>query len=173
MNAIDALPLLHHMEWADALVWRGVLALPPSPAVEAAFRDRLIHIHGVQRAFLQLWQKAPVTAIAEVEKLTDLAAVRAWIRPVYAEARATVAALGIADFERPIVVPWSRYYVAEGKEPELASLGETIVQVAMHTTHHRGQLNTLLRSMGVTPALTDFIGWVWQDKPAPDWSSSA
>ena len=173
MNAIDALPLLRHMEWADALVWRGVMSLPPSPAVESAFRDRLTHVHTVQRAFLQLWQKAPVTAIAEAEKLTDLAAVQAWIRPVYAEARATVAALGIADFERPIVVPWSRYYVAEGKEPELPSLAETIVQVATHSTHHRGQLNTLLRSMGVAPANTDFIGWVWQGKPAPDWSLGA
>ena len=173
MNAIDALPLLQHMEWADALVWRGVQALPPSPAVEAAFRDRLVHVHTVQRAFLQLWQKAPVTAIAEAEKLTDLAAVLAWIRPVYAEARATVAALGIADFERPVVVPWSRYYVTEGKEPALPSLGETIVQVAMHTTHHRGQMNTLLRTMGVVPANTDFIGWIWQGKPSPDWSRSA
>jgi uncharacterized damage-inducible protein DinB len=173
VNAADALPLLHHMEWADALVWRGVLGLPQSPAVEAAFRDRLIHVHAVQRAFLQLWHKAPVTAIAEAETLSDLAAVLAWIRPVYAEARATVAALGIADFERPVVVPWSRYYVAEGKEPELATLAETIVQVAAHTTHHRGQLNTLLRSMGITPANTDFIGWVWQGKPAPDWSRSA
>jgi uncharacterized damage-inducible protein DinB len=173
MNALDALPLLRHMEWADALVWRGVLALPPSPAVEAAFRDRLAHVHVVQRAFLQMWQKAPITALAETEKLTDLTALLAWTRPAYAEGQATIAALGIADFERPIVVPWSQYYVAEGRDPALASLAETIVQVTSHTTHHRGQLNTLLRSMGITPSNTDFIAWVWQGKPAPDWSRSA
>jgi len=170
MNAIDALPLLRHMEWADALIWRGVQALPPSSDVDAAFRERLAHIHVVQRAFLQMWQKAPVTAPAEAEKLTDLAAVQAWTRPAYAEGQATIAALGIADFERPIVVPWSQYYMVEGKPPAIPSLAETIVQVASHSTYHRGQVNTLLRSMGVKPSNTDFIAWIWQGKPAPDWS---
>jgi uncharacterized damage-inducible protein DinB len=117
-----------------------------------------------------LWQKAPVTALAEVEKLSDLDAVRAWVRPTYAEGQATIAALGIADFERPIVVPWSQYYVAEDKLPVVASLAETVVQVASHSTYHRGQVNTLLRSMGVTPSNTDFIAWIWRGKPAPDWS---
>ena len=100
------------MEWADALVWRGVLSLPPSPDVEAAFRDRLAHVHVVQRAFLQLWQKAPVTALAEAEKLTDLAGVLGWTRSVYPEGRTTIAALGIADFDRTVAA-YNEHWASE------------------------------------------------------------
>jgi len=34
MRSDDLLPLLRHMEWADALVWRAVLALPTPAAPE-------------------------------------------------------------------------------------------------------------------------------------------
>jgi hypothetical protein len=34
MRSDDLLPLLRHMEWADAPVWRAVLALPAPAAAE-------------------------------------------------------------------------------------------------------------------------------------------
>lgn len=40
----------------------------------------------------------------------------------------------------------------------------------MHTTYHRGQLNTKIRELGGEPPLTDFIYWVGLDKPKADFT---
>ena len=42
---------------------------------------------------------------------------------------------------------------------------ETAPHVAMHTTHHRGQVNARLRELGAEPPLVDYIAWLWQ-RPA-------
>jgi len=39
-------------------------------------------------------------------------------------------------------------------------LGETLVHVANHGTYHRGQVATLLRQLGRTPASTDYLRYL-------------
>ncbi len=48
-------------------------------------------------------------------------------------------------------------------------VGQSAVQVAMHSTHHRGQVAARLRELGVEPPMVDFIVWVWIGKPAAEW----
>ena len=169
MTSDDLLPLLRHMEWADARIWRATLALPSTSNADAAMRELMTHVHLVQRAFLQLWRNAPVTAIADAEGLTDLGGLRSWARPYYEEAQRTVAAMGQTELQREIIPPWARHYVPTGESPAAATLAETVVQVASHTTHHRGQLATRIRTLGGEPPNTDFIGWIWLRKPRPEW----
>lgn len=59
-----------------------------------------------------------------------------------------------------------------GRQIEPTSMAETMVQVSMQSTHHRGQVASHLRGLGITPPLTDFIAWVWLGKAAPEWPSS-
>ena len=56
-----------------------------------------------------------------------------------------------------------------GRAPEPTTFGETMLQVSQHSTYHRGQVNARLRELGIDAPLTDFIAWVWQGKPAPEW----
>jgi hypothetical protein len=42
--------MMQHMEWADACVWRAVLA-HRAAVQDTRLRDLLFHLHGVQRAF--------------------------------------------------------------------------------------------------------------------------
>ena len=51
-----------------------------------------------------------------------------------------------------------------------ATVEESVIQIVLHTAHHRAQLCTRLREPGVEPPLVDFIAWVWQGKPGPVWS---
>ena len=169
MHRDYALTLLRHMEWADSLVWRAVGALA-APHADPALRERLLHVHVVQRAFLQMWAGTPV-ALDDAAALTSLPAVAAWGRPYYAAARALLAGLSEADFARPVPIPWSAEAVGPGRAPADATLAETVVQVATHTAHHRGQLCTQLRALGGEPPLVDFIAWVWLGKPAPAWAA--
>ena len=54
-----------------------------------------------------------------------------------------------------------------GAEP--VRLADTILQVATHTGHHRGQVITRLRALGGDPPLVDFIVWVSAGKPDAIW----
>jgi uncharacterized damage-inducible protein DinB len=52
------------------------------------------------------------------------------------------------------------------------TIGQTATQLALHSSHHRGQINTRLRDAGAEPPLVDFIAWVWWGQPAAAWPAS-
>ena len=47
--------LFRHQTWADAAMWTAVMA-SPAAMIDAAIQDRLVHIHLVQRVYLQGWE---------------------------------------------------------------------------------------------------------------------
>ncbi|HEV2912889.1 MAG TPA: DinB family protein [Pyrinomonadaceae bacterium] len=168
MNTLELLrDLFRHMEWADALVWRAVLS-SEAARMDAVVKGRLHHSHMVQRAFLTEWRGWPHTTNAGSElELADLAE---WGRDYHALASEYLATLAETSLDKPLVVPWARMVARRlGREPSAPSLGETLLQVAAHSTYHRGQINTRLRELGGEPPLTDFIAWVWSGKPSPEW----
>jgi uncharacterized damage-inducible protein DinB len=170
---LDALlELLHHMEWADAAVWRAVLAHPSAPR-DPRLRDLLLHLHGVQRAFLAVWtaQPLPVQAgDAASDLMTAYPAVRSYYKDLYS---------GIASFDettlrRPVVMPGLEPYEQQmGRRFDAPTLGETMLQVASHSSYHRGQVNSRLREIDGEPPLVDYIAWIWFGRPAPEWTATA
>lgn len=160
--------MLRQMEWADAIVWRTVLAHPPA-AEDAKIRELLLHIAIVQHAYLALWKKEPVT-IPEPDAFADRNALRDWVRTVYEPSIAFIAGAGDATLDAPFEAPWAEQFTRLlGREPAAASIAESVVQMTSHSTYHRGQINARLRTLGGSPKLVDFITWVWIAKPAPEW----
>lgn len=159
--------LVRQMEWADALVWRSALALPAAVS-DALVRDRLYHVHTVQWAYLQIWRGDPVE-IPEPSSFDDLGALRAWARGYYRSVPGYLDALEPGDLGREVQFPWAGQLVERWGEVHPATLAQTIVQVASHSTYHRGQVNTRLRELGGEPPLTDFIAWIWRGRPEPEW----
>jgi uncharacterized damage-inducible protein DinB len=169
MRADDLLPLLRHMEWADSLMWRGVLALPPASQADPTLRRRLLHIHLVQRAFLGMWRDAPLTSFPSPEDFPDLPALAAYARPYYGEALGLIGASDDRELAKPQRVPHSEQLAPPGGSVTVATRAETVLQVALHTTYHRGQVATQLRDLGGEPPLSDFAVWIWLGRPAPTW----
>ena len=60
-----------------------------------------------------------------------------------------------------------------GRVPETTTLGETALQVPLHTIYHRGQVNARIRALGGEPPLVDYIAWIWLGRPAPEWRQAA
>jgi hypothetical protein len=54
--------------------------------------------------------------------------------------------------------------------PCIITIAEALVQVAMHTQHHRGQCMTRLRDLGGEPKNVDWILWLWKQKPETRWA---
>ena len=163
--------LFRQMEWADSLIWSAVFANPEA-ANDPALRDRLHHIHLVQRAFLQVWRgdySGP-----QASSFRDSTSLLDWARECYTEVTRYLSDLNCQDRSQPLIVPWAQMFESRlGRKAAVPSLGETLLQVAMHSTYHRGQVSTRLRELGGEPPLTDFIVWVWLGKPPPSWPLSA
>src|ERR1051325_888786 len=96
--------LFRHMEWADAAVWTAVLAHAEA-ADNAALRDRLYHLHMVQRAFLQVWRGDDTTTTTP-ESFGDSVSLLDWARAYYMEVNKYLGGLGKEDLAQPLAVPW-------------------------------------------------------------------
>jgi uncharacterized damage-inducible protein DinB len=132
------LDLFDHMESADAAVWTAVLA-SPSGTSDVQLCKYLLHVSSVQRAFLDAWNGRPFTFRNDFDGVhlqAELAAVRAY----YPEARAFVAGTDVATLARAIRLPWVDWIEQQTKQTLAATtLGETMLQVISHSTHHRAQ----------------------------------
>jgi uncharacterized damage-inducible protein DinB len=158
--------LYDHMRWADAVVWRAALAHAPA-GKDKRLRDLFAHLHMVQHAFLSVWRgEAPQWC--EFERLADVAP---WARAYHDDVRPHLAALDDAALARTMVMPWADRLSARYGRAAAAptTLRETMLQVPMHSTYHRGQVNARLRELGAEPPLTDYIAWLWFGKPAAEW----
>lgn len=159
--------LLAHMQWADALIWKTVLA-SPAAAADAGLRDRLYHVHVTQHAFLQVWRglikELPAADALDAESLAR------WAQAFYAEAMSDTSVFSEDAIGRD--VPESLLSKAEarlGSGAATPTIGDTVLQVVTHSTYHRGQISTRLRELGCEPPLTEYFVWVWRGKPKADW----
>jgi uncharacterized damage-inducible protein DinB len=171
--SIDLLrELFHHMEWADAEVWRAVLATDAARH-DIVLRDLLLHLHGVQGAFVNLWAKRPMS-FPDASQLPDVAAVRTWVEPNYRDAFEHLGRVDPGLLEERQTMPWLAALETQlGRPLADPTLGETMFQVTSHSTYHRGQVNARLRAVGGQPPLVDYIAWVWFGKPGADWSAAS
>ena len=165
MDLAECRALLGHAEWADALVWNGVAS---AGCEDRPLREKLHHLHAVQWAYLQIWRAEPVER-QELQAFADLAAVRAWARAYYRGLVSYLSTIGESDLARPVRFPWADQLGQRFGRAGAASWSESVLQVAMHTSYHRGQVAARLRELGVEPPLTDFIAWIWMRRPGADW----
>jgi uncharacterized damage-inducible protein DinB len=162
--------LYRHMEWADALLWSAVTGAETAKA-DSKVRSTLYHVHLVQHAFLRTWRGDAMDApFPTFEQLTGL---MTWARSFHDRAAGYVASLEAEDLAKPMPLAWAAAVEqAIGRAPESTTVGDTVLQVALHSIHHRGQLNVRLRELEATPPLLDYIGWVWYGRPAAEWPAS-
>ena len=165
MDLAECRALLGHAEWADALVWQCALALPQE---DAQIHAKLHHLHGVQWAYLHIWRGEAVKP-RELGTFATRRALCGWAREYYAELPAYLASLSAPDLVREVRFPWADHLVQRFGQSQPATWAESALQVAMHSTYHRGQVASRLRELGGEPPLTDFVAWIWMNRPAADW----
>jgi uncharacterized damage-inducible protein DinB len=167
MNLNDLNELYRHMEWADATVWRAVLASDEARG-DAKLRDLFHHLHLVQQAFLRVWRTDPWDA--EYPKFEDAKLLMAWGRSYYAEVFAHLGSLSEDDLSKPLNLPWASMVEEQlGRAPGETTLRQTGLQVPLHSLYHRGQINARLRELGGEPPLVDYIAWFWLGQPKANW----
>jgi len=73
------------------------------------------------------------------------------------------------DLDKAVDFPWAEQVVERYGSVGPATLGETVLQVVLRSTHHRGQLAARIRELGGEPPVTDFVAWLWMTRPTPQW----
>ena len=160
--------LYRHMEWADSTVWKAVMECEEAKSDEKLLRY-LTHIHLVQKFFLLTWRGEPrPTSFPTFETAGPLLD---WARPYYDEAFNYLKAYQPEHISEPVPLAWaSMVEKLLGRAPAMTTLGDTMLQVPLHTLYHRGQVNARLREVSGTPPLVDYIAWVWFGRPGANWS---
>lgn len=159
--------LFRHMEWADAAVWKAVLAHPPAAGDERV-RALFYHLHVAQYSFARLWHGEPRET--PYPEFTDAHPMMEWGRAWFPRAYAFLDAADDGTLAGPMVVPWSSMIVRRlGRPPAATTLGDTMLQAAMHSHYHLAQVNSRLKETGGKPPLVDYIGWIWYGKPKAEW----
>ncbi len=165
MDLADCRTLLGHAEWADSAVWKAVVALDQE---DAELRAKLHHLHLVQWSYLHIWRGEQVKP-RDLASFPRLSAIRGWACEYYRELTAYVAALPPSALAREVRFPWADRLVQRFGAAKPASWGESVIQVAMHSTYHRGQVARRIRELGGESPLSDFIAWIWLGRPGADW----
>jgi uncharacterized damage-inducible protein DinB len=167
INVSTLTDLYRQMEWADAVVWTSVLASDYAQA-DARLQEYLYHLHVVQAAFLRVWRGQPRET--PYPTFTEAQSLMLWSRTYYGEVFAELEGLSDEKVSEALTVPWASMVEKRlGRTPEPTTIGETALQVALHSMYHRGQINARLRVLGAEPPLVDYIAWIWLGRPAADW----
>ncbi|OGU77466.1 MAG: hypothetical protein A2V93_00210 [Ignavibacteria bacterium RBG_16_34_14] len=160
--------LSDHMFWADGIVWNAVMVLPEKEN-HKKLKVLLHHIHAVQHAYLNIWFNQPIKyrAMTEFHNLNEIAE---WGLDFHKKYEIFINKLNEEKLKEIIKIPWSKHLDAKlGKPAGPSSLTQQILQVVLHSTYHRAQVNKTIREIGVEPPLTDFIFWIWTGKPEGKW----
>ena len=157
--------MARHMAWADATVWSAVLTAPQA-AGDARIADTLHHIHQVQHIFLQAWTHAPFT-VRERKGFATLDEIAMWGLEARRGVLAFIEQVSDSDLAQQMRMPWAAFFEQQTKQTAAVhTMGESVLQVFLHTQHHRGQVCMRMREVGVTPPTIDFILWLWAGRPS-------
>jgi uncharacterized damage-inducible protein DinB len=153
--------LMAHAEWANAVFFH---AWEKSPARDHdEMRTRVGHIVGVQAAFMSLFNggqpggppAGPPPTFAELKARAEKS---------HAELRNFTSSLDSEGLSRTLHIPWFP------EPPCVITLEQALLQVALHSQHHRGQCMTRLKDFGGEAKNVDWIIWLWQQKPEARWT---
>jgi uncharacterized damage-inducible protein DinB len=153
--------LYAHQEWADAEHWTAIESCKPALS-DDELRDRLAHLHIVQRGFLKVFKGEPINLKEEFGKKPSLAELKASARVYHQEVIPFMGAIPAERLDEKVVVPW----FPAGFSP---TFREAALQAVMHSLYHRGQNATRIKQLGARPPVTDYIAWVFKGRPAPIW----
>lgn len=164
MNKSGLHKLLDHLLWADKAVWETVLSNPKA-SEDKYVKNTLFHSSMTIDAFCYVWNGEEFT-IPKNESYSQIEQIKKYSDSAHKKLEKISKDLDRIELDKIIDVPWSKYFEdSSGKQADQTTMLDTIVQVVMHTTYHRGQINKRLRELEINPPLVDYIIWLWAGKP--------
>ena len=152
MTLEDLRTLLDFHYWARDRALDAVSALTPEEFTRdmgssfKSVRDTLAHLYSAEWAWYQRWQGTSPTAMLPFDQVPDVASLREVWAAHEARMRAFLESLGESGITRVF-----EYKTLNGQTGSSA-FWQMLQHLVNHGSYHRGQLTTLLRQLGATPA---------------------
>jgi len=151
--------LLGHHAWADAMFFH---AWEKSGLLEdEELRTRTDHQVATQEAFLKVLKGDPVLHAAR--PLPEFRPLKPRCEAGHQVFKALGHGLDAVSLARTVRVPWFP------EPPCVVTVSDALLQVCLHSQHHRGQNMARLKALGATPKNVDYIIWLWKQKPEARW----
>lgn len=152
----DVAKLFAYGRWANALVLDSAASLEPEEFTRqiggsfGSVQGTLAHLCGADWVWLERFLGRSPRELPAAEELTALPTLRARWKDVEEGLRT------FADTLTPERLAQPLSYVSFKGDPFTYPLGETLTHLVNHGTYHRGQVATLVRQLGKSPATTDY-----------------
>lgn len=146
--------LARHQAWADAEHWKAIRG-NPALLEDEEIHKRLNHMINAANMLMGLAAGEPPD-LAKMKELKPMDQLEADMAQMNEKLAAAVAS---SDLERKIQLP-------RGPQgPFEAPVHVLLLQALTHSQHHRAQNAAQMRSLGVTPPMTDYIVWYAKGRP--------
>jgi uncharacterized damage-inducible protein DinB len=152
MDLQDLRTMLDYHYWARDRLLAALDPLPPEQFdrdLGSSFKsihETVVHIYAAEWAWYMRWTGRSPTALLTPDQFPDVASIRAAWTENEARIRAFVEDLGEAGISRVI-----EYTLLSG-QPGASPIWQMLQHVVNHASYHRGQITTMLRQLGATPA---------------------
>ena len=150
-------PLFEYNDWAD----RQVLAAGArcdDAALDRSFdmgvgslRATLLHLYNGEFVWLQRWQGRSETKWPSEEERVGADALLKRFETMWRERDAFLKKIAGSDLGRTVI-----YRDSKGSEFQ-AALSDMLLQMLVHSTHHRSQAVNMLRHVGAGPVELDYM----------------
>lgn len=158
LPTVDA--FLRYGDWANERILRAAAGLPDEK-LDAAFdmgvgtlRRTLIHILAGEAVWIERWQGRAETPWPNQDEPLSVAEIVARLRATHQPRDAFLASLNAQDLSRIVT------YRDSLGERFTARLEDMILQMCVHSTHHRAQAVNMLRRLGADAPDLDYMYWV-------------
>jgi uncharacterized damage-inducible protein DinB len=152
MNHADLTTMIEFHYWARDRVLDAVAQLTPEQYTRdlggsfRSIRDTLVHLLSADSNWLKRWRGTSPTTMLDPAEYPDVAAVRTAWTAQEAQIRAFLTSMDDESVMREI-----DYKTLDGR-PFTSPFWEMLHHVVNHGTYHRGQVQTMLRQLGASPA---------------------
>ena len=152
MNLNDLRTLLDYHYWARDRVLTAAAALPPEQFTRdlgssfKSIRDTLAHTYAAENAWYSRWHGNSPTALIPADQFPDVESLRVAWTELESKVRAFINDNGEEGVTRVI-----DYKLLSG-QPGSSPLWQMLQHVVNHASYHRGQVTTMIRQLGGTPA---------------------
>jgi len=153
----DISKLFAYGRWANAQVLDSAASLGAEEFTRqiggsfGSVQGTLAHLYSADWVWLERFHGRSPRGLPEPEEVAVLTALRARWKKVEDGLRDFTDGLTLERIAQPLS------FASVKGDPFTYALGDTLIHLANHGTYHRGQVATLLRQLGKSPASTDYL----------------
>jgi uncharacterized damage-inducible protein DinB len=155
--------LMFYQEWADA-VFLKIWERTPNAIDDSEMLKRWEHVVLVQNAFHDVLRNNETQLPKSDRPLPGLVELKTFCKNNHEQLKKLISELNQSDLERAVEIRWFP------DRPAVLTPAEALMQVLLHTQHHRAQNLTRLQALGGKRIVIDWISWIWKGKPEAQWS---